>query len=82
MRLLRKRKGTDVYVWGLHDGAGHAARVLSIRAIEGNLSTAPPKIGNRLLVQALVKFDTMQVNESFLSLSGFLILSAESASVF
>jgi protein MBA1 len=61
MKLLRKRKGPESYVWRVHDDGVTAARVLSIRAIEGNLAKSPPKIGNRLMVHALVKFDTKQV---------------------
>jgi len=69
MKLFRKRKASDLYVWRLHgpdtkpDPDTVAARVVSIRAVDGYLATSPPKIGNRLLVHALVKFNTNQVIE-------------------
>jgi hypothetical protein len=65
MRLLRRRAGSDVYIWRLHDGDDNsqvAARVLSIRAMDGYVAKGEPNVGNRLLVHALVKFDTKQVH--------------------
>ena len=37
------------------------SKVVSIRAIQAHLGNEDPKFGNRLLIQALVKFDTLQV---------------------
>jgi mitochondrial protein MBA1 len=71
VKLLRKRKiqGSDTYVWRLHTsdrlstGNDTAARVVSIRVVDGYFAKTPPKIGNRLLVHALVKFNTTQVRQ-------------------
>lgn len=51
---------------------------MSIRAAEINLSRTPPKFGNRLVVQACVKFDSNQVSIfSFsVNLTQFLIRCA------
>ena len=36
-------------------------RIVSIRTIEGHLGRGGPKLGNRLVIQALIRFDTIQV---------------------
>ncbi|KAI0069693.1 hypothetical protein K474DRAFT_1714011 [Panus rudis PR-1116 ss-1] len=59
LQLARGRNPSHVYVWNFH-GENSPCKVVSIRCTEANLSAEPPKIGNRLLVQALVKFDTNQ----------------------
>ena len=64
LRLLRKRSASDVYVWRMHDpahGDPPLSRVLSLRATDGYFARTDPRIGNRLVVHALVKFDTKQV---------------------
>lgn len=39
--------------------------IVSIRAAEIYLAEQDPKVGNRLVIQALVKFDTTQVRPPF-----------------
>jgi hypothetical protein len=91
MRLLRRRAGSDVYIWRLHDGDDNsqvAARVLSIRAMDGYVAKGEPNVGNRLLVHALVKFDTKQVHlpsSTWIAVASILILCfrpLESADIF
>lgn len=64
-RLLKMIQGRDpklAFRWQYHGSNDKLlCRVVSLRAIEANLSMEDPKFGNRLLVQALVKFDTNQV---------------------
>ena len=36
-------------------------RILSLRVIQGHLGDEEPRFGNRLMVHALLKFDTEQV---------------------
>lgn len=36
-------------------------RVLSLRVIQGHLGDEEPRFGNRLMIHALLKFDTEQV---------------------
>lgn len=57
---MRKQNPSYVYVWKFH-GESKPSKVVSIRAEEVNLSAAPITYGNRLLIQACVKFETMQV---------------------
>ena len=87
MKLFRKRKASDLYVWRLHgpdtkpDPDTVAARVVSIRAVDGYLATSPPKIGNRLLVHALVKFNTNQVRSTGSFFRLLIFFSTESSSL-
>lgn len=56
----KKQKSGLAYVWRLHKEV-KPAQILSLRVIEGYLSPEEPKFGSRLMVHALVKFDTEQV---------------------
>ena len=59
--LLKSRTSPNQkFVWSLHSHVT-LPQIVSIRAIEGHLGRGGPKLGNRLMVQALVRFDTMQV---------------------
>lgn len=60
LKQLRSQNRSHVYIWKFH-GENTPCKVVSIRAIEANHSRIPLTFGNRLLVQALVRFDTMQV---------------------
>ncbi|KAJ3782646.1 hypothetical protein GGU10DRAFT_74935 [Lentinula aff. detonsa] len=62
-KLVKKGKA-NTYVWTLH-GETSPAKIISIRSTEGHLGSAPPPYGNRLLVNALVKFDTEQSLEIY-----------------
>ncbi|KAF7789673.1 hypothetical protein EIP86_000619 [Pleurotus ostreatoroseus] len=58
-KLIRGRDSSRTYVWNFVKEE-KPCKVVSLRAIPGYLASQPPKIGNRLLIQALVKFDTLQ----------------------
>ncbi|TCD67407.1 hypothetical protein EIP91_012379 [Steccherinum ochraceum] len=58
--LVRARDPAKIYAWSSDAPAQNNAKVVSIRAFEQNMSREPPKYGNRLTVQALVRFDTLQ----------------------
>lgn len=65
MDLVRARDPSKVYVWSSEAPAQNEAKVVSLRSFEQNLSREPPKFGNRLTVQALVRFETMQKLEVY-----------------
>lgn len=59
--LLKSRRLQDhQFKWTLHSEMA-PPQIVSIRAIEGHLGRGSPRLGNRLLIQALVRFDSMQV---------------------
>lgn len=59
--LLKSRTSPNQrFRWTLHAEVT-PPRIVSIRTIEGHLGRGGPKLGNRLVVQALIRFDTMQV---------------------
>ncbi|KAH9478346.1 hypothetical protein JR316_0008800 [Psilocybe cubensis] len=51
-------------IWQMHRTIT-PVQVLSLRVTEGYLAPEPPKLGNRLMVHALVKFDTEQSLEIY-----------------
>lgn len=59
-KLIRARNSSRVYTWDLVKEETPCT-VVSIRALPAHLGIAPPRFGNRLLIQVLVKFDTLQV---------------------
>lgn len=62
--LLKRRQNPSLtYIWRFHKEVT-PTRVLSIRATEGYLGTEDPKFGNRMMMHALVRFDTEQVPNS------------------
>jgi len=75
--LLKNRSPNQNYVWKQYWDV-KPAKIVSIRAIDGHLGRGVPKFGNRLVIQALVRFDTMQSLEVY-SKRGVL-MSPESAS--
>ncbi|KAJ4473021.1 hypothetical protein J3R30DRAFT_3708090 [Lentinula aciculospora] len=62
-KLVKKGKGST-YIWTLHREVS-PAKIVSIRSTEGHLGSIPPTYGNRLLVNALVKFETEQSLEIY-----------------
>jgi hypothetical protein len=66
--LLKNRSPNQNYVWKQYWDV-KPAKIVSIRAIDGHLGRGVPKFGNRLVIQALVRFDTMQVRRGFAWLS-------------
>ena len=81
LKRLRNQNRNLVYVWNYH-GENEAPKVISIRAYETNLSLKPLKYGNRLLVQACVKFDTTQVSRGDTAQSHNLRCITQSVDVF
>ncbi|KAH9852258.1 hypothetical protein C2E23DRAFT_731229 [Lenzites betulinus] len=63
-RLIRKQDPRYINVWKFH-GERTPCRVVSIRAFEAYYGIQPPRIGSRLAVQALVRFDTLQSIETY-----------------
>ena len=62
LRTLRKNQNhAHTCIWRFHREIS-PTQVLSIRGTEGHLGEEPPKFGNRMMVHALVKFDTEQVS--------------------
>ena len=62
LRTLKKNKSfTHTCIWRFHREVS-PTRVLSIRGVEGHLGVDAPRIGNRMMLHALVKFDTEQVS--------------------
>lgn len=60
IRLIRSQDPRYVNVWKFH-GERTPCRVVSIRALEAYYGVRAPRIGSRLAVQAVVRFDTLQV---------------------
>src|SRR6266550_6359959 len=61
-RMLKKHQSfTRTCIWRFHREMS-PTKVLSIRGVEGHLGVDAPKIGNRMMVHALIKFDTEQVS--------------------
>lgn len=59
-KLIRSQDPRYVNVWKFH-GERNPSRVVSIRALEAYYGAKPPRMGSRLAIQAVVRFDTMQV---------------------
>ncbi|KAL9710280.1 hypothetical protein Ac2012v2_006576 [Leucoagaricus gongylophorus] len=60
----KKHKLNCSYIWRFHREI-NPTQVLSLRVTEGYLAPEEPRFGNRLMVQALVKFDTEQSLEIY-----------------
>ena len=54
-----KHANTSLF-WQMHREC-EPTRILSIRVTQGHLGDEEPRFGNRLMVHALLKFDTEQV---------------------
>ncbi|KAK2461237.1 hypothetical protein APHAL10511_006764 [Amanita phalloides] len=65
LRVLKKNQRlSHICTWRFHREVS-PTQVLSIRGMEGNLGIHEPKFGNRMMVHALVKFDTEQSLEIY-----------------
>ena len=71
MKLLRSQDPRVTTVWKFH-GERRPCKVVSIRALDQYFASQPPRFGNRLAVQALVRFDTLQVCKLVLSSEGYV----------
>ena len=54
-----KQRNTRLF-WQMH-GEYEPTRILSLRVTQGHMGDEEPRFGNRLMVHALLKFDTEQV---------------------
>lgn len=61
LKLSRTQDLSRIFVWKFH-GERRPCRVVSIRAVPVHQGQEVPNNGSRLLVQALVRFDTLQVS--------------------
>jgi len=76
--LLKSRTSPNQrFKWTSHSEVT-PPQIVSIRAIEGHLGRGGPKLGNRLVIQALIRFDTMQTLEIY-SKQGNLLSPKESS---
>ncbi|EGO03793.1 hypothetical protein SERLA73DRAFT_175438 [Serpula lacrymans var. lacrymans S7.3] len=64
LKLVRSRDPGLIYHWRCISEAS-PTRIVSIRAAEGYLAQEPPKQGNRLVIHALVRFDSFQTLQVF-----------------
>ncbi|KAE9395786.1 hypothetical protein BT96DRAFT_997372 [Gymnopus androsaceus JB14] len=62
-RLLKKDK-TNTYFWTLHRETS-PSKIISVRCLDGHLGTTPPSVGNRLMINVLVRFETEQSLEIY-----------------
>ncbi|TDL22760.1 hypothetical protein BD410DRAFT_828188 [Rickenella mellea] len=62
--LAKKRKPELTFKFKYH-GDVAPCQVVSIRSVLGYMAPEPPKFGSRILVQALVRFETLQSVEVF-----------------
>lgn len=60
MKLIRSQDPRFINVWKFH-GERTPTRVVSIRALDAYYGIKAPRMGSRLAVQAVVRFDTLQV---------------------
>ena len=76
MKLIRSQDPRYVNVWKFH-GERTPCKVVSIRAIEAYYGSKAPRMGSRLAVQAVVRFDTLQAGHIHLSSGLYLTVDAE-----
>ncbi|EJF59726.1 hypothetical protein DICSQDRAFT_108332 [Dichomitus squalens LYAD-421 SS1] len=76
MKLIRSQDPRFANVWKFH-GERSPAQVVSIRAIEAYYGSTPPRMGSRLAIQAVVRFDTMQSVESYSKKTGARVGATE-----
>ncbi|KAI0327536.1 hypothetical protein GY45DRAFT_1426025 [Cubamyces sp. BRFM 1775] len=76
VKLLRSQDPRYIHVWKFH-GERTPCRVVSVRAQEAYYGPKPPRMGSRLAVQALVRFDTLQSVESYSKRTGARVNETE-----
>lgn len=64
IQLVRSQDASRISVWKFH-GERSPCRVVSVRAVPTHMGQEVPGNGSRLLVQALVRFDTLQSLEVY-----------------
>jgi len=68
-----KHANTSLF-WQMHREY-EPTRILSLRVIQGHLGDKEPRFGNRLMIHALLKFDTEQVRLEPTSFQDLIFLS-------
>ncbi|KAI8972899.1 hypothetical protein BD414DRAFT_499796 [Trametes punicea] len=68
-KLVRSQDPRYLTVWKFH-GERTPCRVVSIRASDAYVGAKKPRIGSRLAVQAVVRFDTLQSVETYSKKTG------------
>ncbi|KAK0203524.1 hypothetical protein DFS33DRAFT_1260899 [Desarmillaria ectypa] len=64
MSRMNKADPKLTYIWRFHKEVA-PTKIISIRCTEGHLGATPPTFGNRLVVQALIRFETEQSLETY-----------------
>lgn len=60
LKTYKTKHANARFFWQMHREY-EPTRILSLRVIQGHLGDEEPRFGNRLMVHALLKFDTEQV---------------------
>ncbi|KAI1794486.1 hypothetical protein LXA43DRAFT_883876 [Ganoderma leucocontextum] len=68
-KLIRSQDPRFINIWKFH-GERNPSRVVSIRALEAYYGAKAPRMGSKLAVQAVVRFDTMQSVETYSKKTG------------
>ncbi|RPD61419.1 hypothetical protein L226DRAFT_462292 [Lentinus tigrinus ALCF2SS1-7] len=69
IKLIRSQDPRYVNVWKFH-GERTPCRVVSLRSLEAYYGAKAPRMGSRLAVQAVVRFDTLQSVETYSKKTG------------
>ncbi|KAL1949016.1 hypothetical protein VTO73DRAFT_10822 [Trametes versicolor] len=80
MKLIRSQDPRFINVWKFH-GERTPTRVVSIRALDAYYGIKAPRMGSRLAVQAVVRFDTLQSVETYSKKTGARIGETEPKAV-
>ena len=80
LKRVQARDKNSRHLWQLHN-ANAPPQILSIRSFVGHMGAQDPLQGNRLVIQALVKFDTNQVRKFSFTHHRILITPSESTSL-
>ncbi|KAI0631235.1 hypothetical protein C8Q77DRAFT_1062544 [Trametes polyzona] len=75
-KLIRNQDPRFINVWKFH-GERTPCKVVSIRALEAYYGAKAPRMGSRLAVQAVVRFDTLQSVETYSKKTGARIGETE-----
>ena len=61
LKLARRQKlQNKEFVWTMHEGS-KPVTIVSLRAMPGHFGSHSPTFGNRLAVQLVARFETLQV---------------------
>ena len=77
LKTYKTKHANTTLFWQMHREY-EPTRILSLRVIQGHLGDEEPRFGNRLMIHALLKFDTEQVRlapTAIQGLTSYLFLS-------